>query len=83
MKPRKGKARVHTYRDPKTGRFKKVSYGQKGAKVGPKGSKRANSYCARSFGQVKKHKASARNPNSPLSLSRRLWGCVGKRSVKK
>lgn len=82
MKPRKGKAKVHTYRDPKTGRFKKVSYGQKGAKVGPKGSKRADAYCARSAGQMKKHKAAAKDKNSPLRLSRKRWGCVGSRSKK-
>lgn len=83
MKPRKGKAKVHTYRDPKTGRFKKVSYGAKGAKVGPKGSARANAYCARSLGIKKKlSKSKQRNPNTPNNLSRRRWGCKGAKSRK-
>jgi len=45
--PAKGKAKVK-----RTASGKKVSYGQKGAKVKP-GTKKGNSYCARSAGQMK------------------------------
>ncbi len=74
-KPSKGKARVK-----RTASGKKVSYGQKGAKVKP-GTKKGNSYCARSAGQMRKHKAAASNPNSPLRLSRKRWRCKGSKSV--
>jgi hypothetical protein len=60
---------------------KKVSYGQKGAKVKP-GTKKGNSYCARSKGQMKKHPKAAKNPNSPLRLSRKRWACKGSKSTK-
>tara|TARA_R100001530_G_scaffold57093_1_gene41562 strand:- start:612 stop:851 length:240 start_codon:yes stop_codon:yes gene_type:complete len=74
--PAKGKARVKV---TKTG--KKVSYGQKGAKVAP-GTKKGNSYCARSAGQMKKHKSAAKDSNSPLRLSRKRWKCKGTKSTK-
>lgn len=73
-KPRKGKARVKV-----TGSGKRVSYGQKGAKVRP-GTAKGDAYCARSYAQMKKHPAAAKNPNSPLRLSRKRWRCVGKKS---
>jgi len=75
-KPAKGKARVKV-----TASGKKVSYGQKGAKVKP-GTKKGNSYCARSSGQMKKHPKAAKNPNSPLRLSRKRWACKGSKSTK-
>ncbi|NQZ74723.1 MAG: hypothetical protein HRT61_01220 [Ekhidna sp.] len=71
--PRKGKAKVKV---TKSG--KKVSYGQKGAKVKP-GTKKGDAYCARSAkikGDWKK------NPNSPNSLSRKRWKCKGSKSQK-
>lgn len=71
--PRKGKARVKV---TKSG--KKVSYGQKGAKVKP-GTKKGDAYCARSAkikGDWKK------DPNSPNSLSRKRWKCKGSKSTK-
>jgi len=74
--PRKGKAKVKV---TKSG--KKVSYGQKGAKVKP-GTKKGDAYCARSSGQMKKHPKSAKNPNSPLRLSRKRWKCSGVKSKK-
>ena len=76
MKPAKGKARVK-----RTASGKKVSYGQKGAKVKP-GTSKGDSYCARSAGQMRKHKAAADNPNSPLRLSRKRWRCSGTKSRK-
>jgi len=76
IKPRKGKAKVKM-----TSTGKKVSYGQKGAKVKP-GTKKGDSYCARSAGQMKKHSKSASNPNSPLRLSRKRWKCKGSKSTK-
>lgn len=86
-KPRKGKAKVKTVTNPKTGRKKKVSYGQAGKAKdgGPRvkpGTKKGDSYCARSAGQMKKHKKAAKNPNSPLRLSRKRWKCSGKKSKK-
>ena len=74
--PAKGKARVK-----RTASGKKVSYGQKGAKVKP-GTKKGNSYCARSAGQMKKFPKAAKDPNSPLRLSRKRWKCKGTRSTK-
>lgn len=74
--PSKGKARVKV-----TSTGKKVSYGQKGAKVRP-GTSKGDSYCARSAGQMKKHKKAASDPNSPLRLSRKRWKCSGTKSKK-
>tara|TARA_R100001509_G_scaffold33914_1_gene17853 strand:+ start:112 stop:369 length:258 start_codon:yes stop_codon:yes gene_type:complete len=79
-KPAKGKARVKI-----TASGKKVSYGQAGkAKDGGsrvrKGTKKGDAYCARSNAQMKKFPKAARNPNSPLRLSRKRWGCAGTKS---
>ncbi len=78
--PRKGKARVKV---TSTGR--KVSYGQAGlAKDGkPRvraGTKKGDAYCARSMGQMRDNPKAARDPNSPLRLSRRRWRCKGEKS---
>jgi len=73
-KPAKGKASVKV-----TKAGKKVSYGQKGAKVKP-GTSKGDSYCARSAAQMKKHPSAAKNPNSPLRLSRKKWRCSGTKS---
>jgi len=79
-KPRKGKAKVKV-----TASGKKVSYGQAGkakdgsARVQP-GTKKGDAYCARSAAQMKKHPAAAKNPNSPLRLSRKRWKCEGTKS---
>lgn len=75
-KPAKGKAKAKV-----TSSGKKVSYGQKGAKVKP-GTKKGDSYCARSQGQMKKHPKAAKDPNSPLRLSRKRWKCSGSKSRK-
>ena len=79
-KPRTGKARVKI-----TASGKKVSYGQAGKAKGggPRvrpGTKKGNSYCARSAGQMKRNPKAARNPNSPLRLSRKRWRCSGTKS---
>ena len=81
--PAKGKAKSKTYKDPKTGRTRTVSYGQAGQAKGggPRvrpNSAKGNAYCARSYAQLKKHKKAASNPNSPLRLSRKRWKCKGK-----
>jgi len=73
-KPRKGKARAKI-----TDSGKKVSYGQKGASVKP-GTSKGDSYCARSAAQKKRFPKAAKNPNSPLNLSRKRWKCSGKKS---
>jgi hypothetical protein len=81
-KPAKGKAKVKV-----TASGKKVSYGQAGkakgggARVKP-GTAKGNSYCARSAGQMKDHPKAAKNPNSPLRLSRKRWKCAGSKSTK-
>jgi hypothetical protein len=77
-KPATGKASVKIVKNPKTGRTRKVSYGQKGANVDP-GSKRGDSYCARSA-KIKGDWKS--DPNSPNNLSRRKWRCKGSKSMK-
>ena len=78
--PAKGKAKVKV-----TATGKRVSYGQAGRAKGggPRvrpGTSKGDSYCARSAGQMKKHPKAARNPNSPLRLSRKRWKCAGKKS---
>lgn len=60
-KPRKGKAKC------KVVNGKKVSYGQKGVKVGKVGSKRWKSYCARSAG--------IKNGGAANRLARKRWKC--------
>lgn len=68
-----------TVKNPKTGRTKTVGYGAVGYKIAP-GTSKGDSYCARSDGQMKKHPAAAKDPNSPLRLSRKKWRCSGKKS---
>lgn len=87
MKPAKGKAKVKSFRDSKTGRKRRVSYGQAGKAKGggPRvkpGTSKGDSYCARSMGQMKKFPKSARDPNSALRLSRKRWKCRGSKSEK-
>lgn len=60
-KPRKGKAKC------KVVNGKKISYGQKGAKIGKVGSKRWRSYCSRSAG--------IKNGGAANRLSRKRWKC--------
>ena len=81
--PAKGKRFVKV---TKSGR--KVSYGQEGkAKDGGDrirpSTKKGDAYCARSAGQMRKHKKAARDPNSPLRLSRAKWKCSGTKSRRK
>jgi hypothetical protein len=68
--------------NPETGREKTVKYGAKGYTIAP-GTSRGDSYCARSAGQMKDHPAAAKDPNSPLRLSRKKWKCSGSKSTKK
>ena len=75
--PKKFSKRVKT----KTG-TKTVRYGAKGYKIAP-GTKKGDSYCARSNGQMKKNPKAAKNPNSPLRLSRKKWKCSGSKSRRK
>lgn len=94
-KPTKGKRFVKVVKNPKTGRTKKVSYGQSGKAKGGgdrirPGTKKGDSYCARSLGikkeMVKKGGKSAkkaRDPNSPNNLSRKKWKCKGAKSTRK
>jgi hypothetical protein len=84
-KPAKGKRFVKVVKNPKTGRTRKVSYGQAGKAKGGgdrirPGTPKGRSYCSRSAGQMKKFPKAARNPNSPLRLSRKKWKCKGKSS---
>ena len=79
-KPRKGKAKVKI-----TASGKKVSYGQAGKAKGggPRvkpGTSKGDAYCARSMGQMKRSPKAARNPNSPLRLSRKRLKCSGSKS---
>lgn len=82
-KPSKGKRFVKVVKDPKTGRKRKVSYGQAGkAKSGGDrirpGTKKADAYCARSA-KIKKCK----NPPCANDLSRKKWKCRGSKSMRK
>ncbi len=72
--PAKGKARVKVTASGRT-----VSYGAKGAKVKP-GTSKGDSYCARSAAQKKRFPKAAKDPNSPLNLSRKRWKCSGTKS---
>ena len=74
-----GKKFKKVVKDPKTGRKRTVRYGAKGYSIAP-GTKKGDSYCARSYGQMKKHPEAAKDPNSPLRLSRKKWKCSGKKS---
>lgn len=69
-KPAKGKAKA------KIVGGKKVSYGEKGAKVAP-GTKKGDAYCARSA-KIKKCK----NPPCANAESRKRWKCKGSKSMK-
>jgi len=80
--PAKGKAKVKTTADGR-----KVSYGQAGnAKDGgPRvkpGTAKSDAYCARSAGQMRDFPKAAKDPNSPLRLSRERWKCDGPRGKK-
>lgn len=87
-KPAKGKRFVKVVKNPKTGRTKKVSYGQAGKAKGGgdrirPGTKKGDAYCARSYGIKQRLPASKRNdPNSPNNLSRKKWKCRGKKSIR-
>lgn len=76
-----GKKYSKTVTDPKTGRKRTVKYGAKGYTIAP-GTKRGNSYCARSFGDMKSHNKNCggKDRNTPLCLSRAKWKCSGKNS---
>lgn len=83
LRPAQGKAKVKV-----TPSGKKVSYGQSGkaADGGPRirrGTVKGDAYCARSLG-IKQGlpESKANDPNSPNNLSRKAWGCVGKKSKK-
>lgn len=78
-----GKKYSKTVTDPKTGRKRTVKYGAKGYTIAP-GTKRGNSYCARSFGDMKSHNknCAGKDRNTPLCLSRAKWKCSGKASRK-
>ena len=81
-KPARGKARVKI-----TAAGRKVSYGQAGKAKdgGPRvrpGTSKGDAYCARSAGQMKSHPKAAKDPNSPLRLSRKRWACKGTKSMK-
>lgn len=82
-KPSKGKRFAKVVRNPKTGRKRKVSYGQAGKAKGGgdrirPGTKKGDAYCARSAG-IKKCK----NPPCANDLSRKKWKCRGKKSMRK
>lgn len=81
-KPAKGKKFVKVVTDKKTGRKRKVSYGQAGkAKNGKariqSGTPKGDAYCARSAKIKKCKKTPCAN-----ALSRKKWKCRGKKSMK-
>ena len=60
-----------------------VSYGAKGYSIAP-GTSKGDSYCARSYGDMKSHgkDCSGKDRSTPLCLSRQKWKCSGKYSRK-
>ena len=78
-----GKKYTHTYTDSKTGKKRKVRYGAKGYSISP-GTKKGDSYCARSYGDMKSEgmDCSGADKNTPMCLSRKKWKCKGKKSSK-
>ena len=68
-----------TVTNPKNGQEEDRQVWREGLQNGP-GTKRGDSYCARSAGQMKKHPKAAKDPNSPLRLSRKKWKCSGSKS---
>lgn len=81
--PAKGKAKVKI-----TAEGRKISYGQAGEAKdgGPRvkpGTGKGDQYCARSAGQMRDFPKAAKDPNSPLRLSRERWKCSGDKSRKK
>ena len=76
-KPSKGKKYARRVKG------KCVSYGAKGYKIAP-GTSKGNSYCARSYGDMKSHgkDCSGKDRGTPLCLSRKKWKCSGKYSRK-
>jgi len=62
---------------PVNGMGKTLQFGAKGYKAGA-GTKRGNSYCARSAG-IKTTQSGA----TPNDFARMLWNCNGKKSMKK
>jgi hypothetical protein len=81
--PADGKKFVKVVEDEDTGREKTVSYGDRAYRIAPKGTTRADSYCARSAGIKKGLSEEQQNdPNTPNNLSRKKWGCSGDKSVK-
>jgi hypothetical protein len=77
-----GKKYTHTYKDSKTGKTRKVRYGAKGYTIAP-GTKRGDSYCARSEGDMKSEgmDCSGKDKNTPMCLSRKKWKCKGSKST--
>tara|TARA_R100000482_G_scaffold124104_1_gene75829 strand:+ start:323 stop:607 length:285 start_codon:yes stop_codon:yes gene_type:complete len=84
--PARGKRFVKIVKNKKTGRTRKISYGQAGKSKSGKdriqeGTPKGDSYCARSYGIKKRLSAKKRNdPNTPNNLSRKKWKCRGKKS---
>jgi len=60
----------------KKGACKTVHFGAKGYSIAP-GTSKGDNYCARSSG-IK----GTKDPFSANYWSRKMWGCVGKKSVK-
>ena len=82
--PAKGKRFVKIVKTV-SGRTRKVSYGQAGKasdggdRIRP-GTSKGDSFCARSMGQMRDFPKAAKDPNSPLRLSRKRWRCLGSKS---
>lgn len=60
----------------KKGKCKTVHFGASGYRIAP-GTPKGNNYCTRSSG-IK----GTKDPFSANYWSRRMWGCVGKKSLK-
>lgn len=72
---------VKAYRKKNPGSKLKTAVTGK-VKKGSTAAKRRKSYCARSARQMKKFPKAAKDPNSPLRLSRKRWKCKGTKSIR-
>jgi len=69
-----GKKYKKVVTNPETGRKNTIRYGAKGYRIAP-GTERGDSYCARSWGQMKDYPEAAKDPNSRLRQARKRWNC--------
>ena len=68
-----------TVKNPKTSKKKTVRYAAKGYSIAP-GTSKGDSYCAPSYGQMKKYPEATKYQNPPLLLNRVKWDFYRKKT---